>query len=80
MKPKHESHIWLCAPTIECCHYCVAPKRYPGCHGKCQEYLEEKAEYEKRKRAYYGDPNVNQGLYGQRAARVEKALKGKWKR
>lgn len=75
MKPKKESHIQLSTSAIECCRYCVAPKRYPGCHGKCPEYLKEKAEYEKRKRAYYGDQAVNQGLYEQRTARVEKALK-----
>ena len=25
------------------CHGCVAPKRYPGCHGKCKDYKEWKA-------------------------------------
>ena len=24
------------------CHGCVAPKRYPGCHGKCKDYKEWK--------------------------------------
>lgn len=28
---------------IQCCRYCVAPKRHPGCHDTCKEYLEEKA-------------------------------------
>jgi hypothetical protein len=23
---------------FECCQKCKAPKRYPGCHGKCPEY------------------------------------------
>lgn len=30
----------------ECCHYCVAPKRYPGCSDKCPEYKEAKAKHE----------------------------------
>ena len=28
---------------ILCCKGCVAPKRYPGCHGHCPEYIKEKA-------------------------------------
>ena len=36
---------------INCCHYCVAPKRHPGCHGNCPEYATEKAEHEKLKEA-----------------------------
>lgn len=35
--------------SIKCCKDCVPPQRYPGCHGHCQKYLEEKAEYEKQK-------------------------------
>ena len=33
--------------TIKCCNGCVPPKRHPGCHGKCPEYLAEKAEYDR---------------------------------
>ena len=25
------------------------PQRHPGCHGTCEQYLKEKAEYEKQK-------------------------------
>lgn len=31
---------------FECCHHCVAPKRYPGCSGKCPEYAEARAKYD----------------------------------
>lgn len=34
---------------ISCCKDCVAPKRRPGCHGTCPEYLTEKAEHEKER-------------------------------
>lgn len=34
---------------FRCCLDCVAPKRYPGCSGKCAEYLSEKARYESDK-------------------------------
>jgi len=33
------------------CHGCVAPKRYPGCHGKCKEYRKWKADEQVRKDA-----------------------------
>ena len=34
---------------IKCCKGCVAPKRHPGCHSKCEQFLKEKEEYEKEK-------------------------------
>lgn len=47
--------------AIYSCKGCVAPKRYPGCHGHCAEYLAEKAKHDadraeeiKRKRIEYG--------------------------
>ena len=30
---------------FECCHKCVAPKRYPGCSAKCPEYAEARAKF-----------------------------------
>lgn len=35
--------------SIKCCRNCVPPKRHIGCHGTCEQYLKEKAEYEKQK-------------------------------
>ena len=35
---------------IKCCKDCVAPKRHPGCHGVCPEYLYEKALWEEEKK------------------------------
>lgn len=31
---------------FKCCHHCVAPKRYPGCSGKCPEYKKARAKYD----------------------------------
>ena len=31
---------------FECCHHCVAPKRYPGCSGNCSDYAEARAKFE----------------------------------
>jgi len=36
---------------IKCCKDCVAPKRHPGCHGVCPEYIHEKALWEEEKKA-----------------------------
>ena len=36
---------------FECCRYCKAPKRYPGCHSECPEYIERKKLWEEYKEA-----------------------------
>ena len=56
---------------IYSCKGCVAPKRYPGCHVHCPDYLAEKAkhdtekaEIEKRKYIEYGlDCQCARGFY-----------------
>lgn len=37
---------------IKCCKDCVAPKRHPGCHGVCPEYLYEKALWEEERKSF----------------------------
>ena len=53
---------------FECCHYCVAPKRYPGCSGSCPEYKEARARFDADKekknaglilRDYIRDKNIS---------------------
>lgn len=34
--------------TITCCYKCVAPKRHPGCHGTCPEYIKEREEHQRQ--------------------------------
>ena len=58
---------------INCCHFCVAPKRYPGCHDHCPEYAEEKAEDEKLKAVEAERRRISNGLYTQKAESVAKA-------
>lgn len=36
---------------ISCCYNCVPPKRHPGCHSTCPEYIEEKKQSEKMREA-----------------------------
>lgn len=40
---------------FECCHHCVQPKRHPGCHDTCEEYLEAKERRDKDKALYEKD-------------------------
>lgn len=44
---------------IKCCKDCVAPKRHPGCHGVCPEYLYEKALWECEKHLNIEDDNLH---------------------
>lgn len=60
---------------IKCCKDCVAPKRYPGCHGVCPEYIHEKALWEEEKTAIREERRIHNELYEQRSERVRKALK-----
>lgn len=34
---------------IECCRYCIPPKRHSGCHDKCEEYIKQKKQLEEEK-------------------------------
>lgn len=68
---------------IRCCNGCVAPKRYPGCHGKCPEYIKEKAEHNaqieednKRRRIIY-DQNARNRRYAAIARAVNNQRKYK---
>jgi hypothetical protein len=60
---------------IECCKDCKAPKRYPGCHGSCPEYIAERAEYDRLKAIHDRERDINVSITQQRGERVYKALK-----
>ena len=61
--------------TIECCHYCVPPKRHTACHGHCPEYLAERAAYEEKKAQADKKQKVKSDIYCQKADMVTKAIK-----
>ena len=66
--------------SIKCCNGCVPPKRNPYCHGSCQEYMAEKAEYD-RLMAIEHERNKALGeYYGNRSQKVIKALKRRSKK
>ena len=60
---------------ITCCKECVAPKRYPGCHGHCAEYLGERKEYDKYKARDDLKRKVKNDIYQQRSDNVARAMR-----
>lgn len=58
---------------IWCCKDCVAPKRHPGCHDRCPEYIEQKAIHEQELEDRRKAKAVQNRLYNQRAEGVRKA-------
>lgn len=61
--------------VINCCHFCVPPKRHTACWDHCPEYAAEKAKHEKLKAADAEKRRVKNDIYNQRAELVTKALK-----
>lgn len=61
--------------AVKCCKGCVAPKRYPGCHNHCQEYLTARAEYDRLKEIYDRERNINNAIYQNRSMKVYKAMR-----
>ena len=60
---------------IKCCYGCVAPKRNPGCHDHCQEYLAEKAEYDRLREEDYERRMTDNAIYSNRSAKVNNAMR-----
>ena len=59
--------------AIYSCMGCVAPKRYPGCHDHCPEYLAEKAKHDELKAAEEKKKSIERGLDSQLAKSVYRA-------
>ena len=62
---------------IKCCKDCVTPKRHPGCHDVCPEYIHEKALWEEEKKLIREEHRIFSELYEQRSEGVRKALRHK---
>lgn len=60
---------------MKCCKDCVAPKRHDRCHGHCQDYLAERAEYDRLKAEADRKKAVKDGIYHQKACGVVRAIK-----
>jgi hypothetical protein len=61
--------------AITTCKDCVAPKRHPGCHATCPEYLRAKAEWDAWKAADFERRSIRNGLIEQTYSAVRKAQK-----
>lgn len=60
---------------VRSCKGCVPPNRYPGCHGQCQKYLEEKAEYDRLMAIEYQKRHTDGLLTDQRLRGITRAVK-----
>ena len=66
--------------AIKCCNGCVPPKRTPGCHGTCKEYIAEKAALDEQNAAATAKKKTNQNIYAQKSAGVHRAKRrNRWK-
>lgn len=60
---------------MDCCRYCVPPKRHTACWGHCPDYIKERAEYDKLKSAEDKKNAVRNGIYLQRVYGALRAKK-----
>ena len=63
--------------VITCCKGCVAPKRHPGCHSSCPEYLAQKAEYDRLKAENDRKKSIDANIYNSRYEKIDKARKNR---
>ena len=61
--------------AIKCCNGCVQPKRNPGCHASCPEYLDEKAEYDRLKAQHDEKRDIGNAIYSNRGVKVNNAMR-----
>lgn len=61
--------------AIKCCKDCVAPKRYPGCHDHCPEYIKEKTAYDAKMAEEHRKRAIKNGLDSQTCNVIHKAYK-----
>lgn len=57
------------------CHGC--DKRTPGCHGSCETYKQERAEYDAKKAEIDNKKAIRDGTYKQREVAVARAIRRK---
>lgn len=66
--------------AINCCYGCVAPKRFPGCHGTCPEYLAEKEEHDRIKAQRDRERDITGAIIGDQMRKVYNAMKDRRKK
>jgi hypothetical protein len=63
--------------SIDCCRYCVVPKRHPGCHGQCPEYIKERAELDRHNAILKKERETDRQIYQQAADSIARIKKKK---
>ena len=58
---------------ITCCYQC--PDRFPGCHGSCEKYIQQKAEFDKAKAEVRKKKDIEVGLTSCLCDRINKSVK-----
>lgn len=58
---------------ITCCKDC--PDRHPGCHGKCEKYIQQRSEYDAEKSAFMKKQEVQNRLTQQTIDTINKTTK-----
>ena len=58
---------------ITCCYQC--PDRFPGCHGSCEKYIQQKAEFDKAKAEVRKKKDIQMGLDRCLCDRIHKSVK-----
>ena len=63
--------------AIRCCKGCVPPKRYPGCHDHCPEYIEAKKKHDAERELISKADRTRHDIYSQRCDSVRRARRKK---
>ena len=48
---------------FECCMKCLPPKRHPGCHDTCEEYLKDKKGFNELKEKIRKSKHLENDIY-----------------
>lgn len=66
--------------AIKCCHKCVAPERYPGCHAVCPKYIAENEKHQAERQAIRKYLDTQDGICSQQRASVYRTSKSHGKK
>lgn len=58
---------------ITCCYQC--PDRFPGCHGSCEKYIQQKADFDKVKAEARKKKDIEAGLISSLCDRIHRSVK-----
>lgn len=65
---------------FESCKSCVPPKRKPGCHDKCPDYIKDKKEHDEFKKKIWEKKKIEKELSEYKKEAVNKERTKKFRR